>query len=234
MPERRRWAAGGVAAVLTAALLAVGGQQQAAAASCDDDEKILVDLGGGNVEYQCPVTEPGTDGSSGSEGSGGDGGAGTGGPSCDLSAVENKGRQDASTSRFREGENACFINFPSSVYPDPGDWPPGQPTEDSVHTYKACYAPDGTRVSGDWGWFVPDTPSLGTLARQAYGQLRLPSFTLAFSPPGRTVVLMDTWWWAEGPSNEPVPGTPAASVVAIAEPDRLEVDPGGGRRVAAA
>lgn len=138
------------------------------------------------------------------------------------------GRQDASTSRFCEGESACFINFPSAVYPEPADWPEGQPTQDSVYTYKACFRPDGSRASGEWGWFVPEEPSLPQLAWDAYGRLELPEFRLAFSPPEEALVLLDTWWWAEGPSDGAVQGSSAAGVVAIAEPARLEVDPGDG------
>ncbi|MQS05760.1 hypothetical protein [Streptomyces alkaliphilus] len=214
---------GGVTVLLAAALLFVG-EERASAQLCTDEDKILVDLGGDSVEYRCPITGPG---GAGGPGTGGGGAA----SACDLALVEVKGRKDASTSRFCEGVYACFINFPSTVYPDPEDWPEGQPTEDSVYTYKACYGPDGARAYGDWGWFVPDEPSVEQLAWQAYGRLVLPEFSLAFNPPEQAVIFVDTWWWAEGASRDPLRGTSAGGVVAIAEPNRMEVDPGDGSGV---
>uniref|UniRef100_UPI0013003A04 hypothetical protein n=1 Tax=Streptomyces otsuchiensis TaxID=2681388 RepID=UPI0013003A04 len=156
-------------------------------------------------------------------------GGGTGGggePPCDLSLVEDTGHPNAT--RFCEGLNACWANIPSEAYPEPDTWPEEPPNEDAVYIYKICYGPDGSETANSgWGWYTPDEPSLDQLAWEAYGALAVPDFTLAFSPPGRAVIFIDTWWWAEGPGDDAVTAS-SGSVTAIAEPNRLEVDPGDG------
>ncbi len=170
----------------------------------------------GEMVYVCE------DGSDGSDGGDGDGDGPGGEPACDMSLVE--GSPDA----WCEGENACWANIPSAAYPTPDTWPSEPPTPDSVYIFKNCYGPDGGVVYQDWGWYEPDTPSIEELAWDAYGALQAPPFTLAFSPPTESVIYIDTWWWADGAPADAVTGSAALGVVAVAEPDHMEVDPGDG------
>jgi hypothetical protein len=168
------------------------------------------------------------EGPGGSSG-GGSGGGGTGGgaePTCDWSLIE--GRGEARWCEGAQGEYACWANVPSAVYPEPEDWPADQPSEDSVYIYKYCYGPDGTRAYSEWTWYTPDEPSIQELAWEAYGRLVIPEFRLAFNPSEQAIIFVDTWWWAEGAGDGAVRGSSAAGLVAVAEPDRLEVDPGDG------
>ncbi|WP_146057071.1 MULTISPECIES: hypothetical protein [unclassified Streptomyces] len=223
-PRRRTVPVLLVAMVLFSTTLVLSaGEQAAANGRCADADRVAVTYPGGSIRYVCP---------GGSGGSGGDGGGGGGGgsatPTCDLSLVEGLGREDASY--FCEGEYACFVNFPSVVYPDPDDAPGEPPTEDSVYTYKSCRTGDGEQ-NNEWGWFTPDGPTVAELAWEAYGSLVVPEFSLVFNPPQRSVIFIDTWWWAEGPTDAAVRGSSAGGVVAIAEPNRIEVDPGDGTGV---
>lgn len=156
----------------------------------------------------------------------GDGDGGGGEPPCDLAFLDGKGHPDAT--RYCEGENACWANVPSEAYPTPDTWPEEPPTADSIYTYKTCYGPDGEVVYQDWTWVEPQQPSIEELARQAYGALTPPEFTLSFSPPVETVVFIDTWWWAGGAPSGNVIGTSALGVRAVAEPSHLQVEPGDG------
>ncbi|MCE7083312.1 hypothetical protein, partial [Streptomyces sp. ST2-7A] len=124
--------------------------------------------------------------------------------------------------------NACWAAIPSYLYPTPDKWPEEPPSEDSVYVFKRCYAPDGAQLPGVWEFITPGDSglSLEELAWEAFGELVVPDFTLAHSPPVRAVIFVDTWWWVEGPSDGEVRGSSAGGVVAIAEPARLEVDPG--------
>jgi hypothetical protein len=206
-------------AVLSVLLLAAGqGQASAQPTICWNEES-------GDLSYGCSEESGGGDGQDG--GSGGDQDGGSGGPSCDMNRTE----MYAGAERWCEGQNACWANVPSAVYPTPDTWPEEPPTEDSVYIFKVCYGPDGTAVFQDWTWYVPDQPSIEELARRAYGALQAPRFELAFSPPGESVVFIDTWWWAEGAPSGNLTGSAALGVVAVAEPSHLEVDPGDGSGV---
>jgi hypothetical protein len=65
-------------------------------------------------------------------------------------------------------------------------------------------------------------------AREASGQIVLPTARLEFNPPRRTLVNFDTWFWAQGLTGRQLRGTSAFGLVAIATPGRLEVTPGDG------
>jgi len=56
----------------------------------------------------------------------------------------------------------------------------------------------------------------------------LPTARLEFNPPRRTLVNLDTWYWAQGLTGAELRGTSAFGLVAIATPGRLEVTPGDG------
>jgi hypothetical protein len=214
-----RLAAAGL--VLAAAGL-VAGTEPAAAGPTDKPECIRwLPNPGGSGHLPDYSNCGGGSGDPGEDGGGNGGGGGE--PTCDWSLIEGRGED-----RWCEGENACWANIPSAVYPDPEDWPPGQPSEDAVYIFKLCYGPDGTEAYNEWTWRVPNVPSIEDLAWEAYGRLRLPEFTLAFNPYEQAIIYKDTWWWVEGPTDSTVLGSSAAGLVAIAEPNRVEVDPGDG------
>jgi hypothetical protein len=152
-----------------------------------------------------------------------DGGGGE--PSCDLGLIDEKGIHGGA-SRWCEGENACWANIPSLTEDEEdADTPP--PSDDAVWIYKVCYTPDGEETGDSgWQWYEPAQPTPEQLAQIAYGRLDTPVFTLQFSPPGKSYVSLDTWWWAEGAGDGEIVGNAALGVVAIGVPHRIEVRPG--------
>ncbi|AYY12113.1 hypothetical protein EF847_04710 [Actinobacteria bacterium YIM 96077] len=204
------------ATVLTAAALVGFGFFQVAHADYNDPD-CWVDTGD-DVEYVCHGDDDGEDGGDG------DGGGGGGDPTCDLSIVE--GRSNAHC----RGELACWANIPSALPEE--EWPEDErPSEDAVYVFVYCYNADGSYHDSWWDWHTPDEPSLPDEAWQAYGRLEFPEFTLKFSPIDRSLVDVDTWYWVDGPSADPIEGTSAAGMVAIATPRHIEVDPGDGSGV---
>lgn len=209
--------------VLLAALSGLGASQASAEPTCPNPR--MIERADGTVYYGCDGQDPGGPGGSGS---GGGGGGESKEPPCDLSLVD---AFIGATERYCEGENACWVNNPPATLPEEDTWPP-KPSEDSFYVYKECRNPAGDIIFSDFTWWSADGgPSLEELAWSAFGELTVPEFTLEFSPPGRSIIYVDTWWWANGPSHSAIRGSSAAGVVAIAEPNRLEVDPGDGRRI---
>ncbi|MGP4110251.1 hypothetical protein ACTWP5_04950 [Streptomyces sp. 4N509B] len=209
--------AGRLAAVaaLTIGLIAVAGAGQAHA-DPSDPSCYVEKPGGGGLIYICGDSD--SDENPGD----GEGGDGSGEPSCDMSTV------GSATNSWCEGENACWANIPSAVYPTPDTWPGEPPNPDAVYIFKVCYDREGNTVYSDWTWYTPQQPSLEELAWIAYGELNAPAFDLAFSPPGESVIHVDTWWWADGAPGGSITGSSAGGVIAVAEPDSLEVEPGDG------
>ncbi|MEV8114775.1 hypothetical protein ACWC9S_03330 [Streptomyces xiamenensis] len=206
---------------MTVGLLWVGVQS----ASADNEDPNCYASTPEGLKYVCGVTQPGGEGGGGSGGGEGTGGGGQ--PSCDLSLAGDGG------TRWCEGEYACWANIPSAAYPEPEDWPSGQPSEDSVYIYKNCRNADGDAYDA-WTWHTPqeDTgPSLRERAMMAYGELNTPEFSLSFSPPGNSIIFIDTWWWAGGAPGGEIRGTSALGVVAVGTPSHIEVDPGDGSGV---
>jgi hypothetical protein len=151
-------------------------------------------------------------------GGGNDGGdTGGGGPSCDYQGLFDE---------FCEGPNACWQNVPAALQGEEY-WPSPQPSPESILAYKRCIRPDGSEYD-EYFWITPDEVTIEELAIQAFGRLVAPAFTLAFNPPERTYVNLDTWFWADGAGDDPVTGSSAGGLVAIATPDHLEIDPGDG------
>lgn len=141
-------------------------------------------------------------------------GDGPTGPACEL--------EPGDTGCYN-GEG-CLINNPSTIpledVPD-GALPP-KPGDDYHHAFRICDT--GGAV---WYWSQEAEPDIGELAMRAYGQLNAPVFTPTFNPPTRTIVNLDTWWWASGASTQ-VLSASAGSVTVIAEPRVMEVRPGDG------
>lgn len=82
-----------------------------------------------------------------------------------------------------------------------------------------------------WSWYTPPQASLADLARQAFGSLTAPAFTVGYNPPGRAVVGVPTWFWAQTGQGGVITGSSALGVVAVGTPSRVEVDPGDGSAV---
>jgi hypothetical protein len=66
---------------------------------------------------------------------------------------------------------------------------------------------------------------------EATGQIKMPSSVLSFNPTARTLVNLDTWFWAQGLDGGELRGSSAFGLVAVATPARLEVTPGDGSAV---
>lgn len=197
-----------VAVLLSTALAGV------AATSAQAGECPYVDETTGKLVYSCEG------GGSTDPGSGDGGGDSGGGPTCDKSK--------APYTEFCDGTAACWGNNPAAVK-DPKELEgTPKPDEDANVAYKSCRRADGSTYD-EWYWSTAaDGPSLNELAQRAFGALRVPVFAPTFNPPGRSYVNLDTWWWAQGASDEEIIGSSALGVVAIAAPNRLEVDPGDG------
>ncbi|MCV2394555.1 hypothetical protein OEB99_09575 [Actinotalea sp. M2MS4P-6] len=164
--------------------------------------------GEGGIRYE--VVCPGD----GDETTPGDGGGDA--PTCDLSGI----------AEYCIGASACWANVPSALPEDSWPWE-SQPSPDAIYTYQSC-TPDPTGTLTGWSWYTPPEITVGQAARQAYGALRTPAFSIGMSPVRRAVVGLDTWFWAAGPDGGEITGSAALGVVAIGTPASLEVDPGDG------
>jgi hypothetical protein len=206
---------------LSLIVVLLGGAHQATA----QPQPCYGDTEGSQLSYGACEEDPGQDGTSGGSG-GSSGGGGEEEPTCDLSQIESF---IAADEKFCEGENVCFINDPPLTMPNPEDWPGEPPTPDSKYIYKYCENPNGNIILEDFFWTnAPEEPSIEEQAREAFGRLEAPGFTLAFSPPEESVIYIETWWWAQGAPSGNLEGSSAFGLVAIAEPDHIEVDPGDG------
>lgn len=139
-------------------------------------------------------------------------------PTCTLSGLAD----------YCIGTSACWANIPSAL--DPATWPEeSRPSPEAIYTYQSC-TPDPGGLSG-WSWYTPPEISVGELARQAFGSLQAPAFSPSFNPPGRAVVGVGTWFWAQTAEPGTIRSAAALGVVALGDPDRLEVDPGDGSAI---
>jgi hypothetical protein len=143
-------------------------------------------------------------------------------PSCELSGVWT----------FCIGPRACLYSAWSPPQP-----PPASPKPAGAGAWvRMCRTglqslgtiPKVTTVSL---WRTPaqtagTEPPLIVQARQAIATLRIPRVGLAFNPPGRTIVGIDTWWWATGTTARARHGTSAFGLVATATPTTVSIDPG--------
>lgn len=217
---RPRAAVAAVAVLLALSGLPLVTAGPAAAGSCPGDS---ADSNGRGVQIEdCGEGSVTEDDGNGNGGGGGESEEGL--PECDTDRLSYQG--DA---QWCEGAYACWAHIPSAVYPTPDAWPAEPPTEDSVYIFKACSLTDGSDSYSRYGWYPPepDGPSTTELAWRAYDSLTVPEFELRHNPSGAAVVLLETWWWAEGPSGDPLTAR-AGRVSAVAEPVRLEADPGDG------
>lgn len=176
-------------------------------------EKVCTQRKVGNkIVWECVETDPG----------GTDPGGETGGPvqpPCDLEAPFDD---------LCIGSDACWMNDPAAVQnPDElADVP--KPKDDSYVVYISCRRADGSTYDR-WYWSddVP-TITMEDRIRSAVGALDLPAIEASFNPPGRTLVNLPTWWWAEGAPAGEIRGDEALGMTAVATPQGLTINPGDG------
>jgi len=143
-------------------------------------------------------------------------------PSCDI--------KTAPPATFCWGSKPCY--YKASVVPY---LPPAKPAPTPGAAYRVLMcltsgAPGGSAWLGTAQWVgqALQPPPLIDQAVEAFGLLKAPSATLVFNPTARTLVNLETWFWADGLTRKELRGSPAFGLVAVATPARLEVTPGDG------
>ncbi|MET0468302.1 MAG: hypothetical protein ABWZ87_06145 [Aeromicrobium sp.] len=181
-------------------------------------------------------TDPGTDGlqygcvawSGGSDGGGGDGGGGGGGtpttPQCTFFDIWDD---------FCQGNRACYMNDPAAIQDieEAREDTPGldDKPEDADHLiFTSCKESADAEEIRTYVWDTEfETVTILDRIEAARGALVLPTVTAVFNPPTRTLVNLDTWWWAEGAPSGEVVGSSALGMRAIATPRGMTVSAGG-------
>ena len=199
-----------VALSATLAFLVVTGPT-ASAAECIKEEPVQKP--DGTIVYECVKWSE--DGEPGDEGN--DGGPVE--PTCDLVAPAT----------FCMGQTPCYYKENVVPFAPPKSKPPKKDSEWKVRMCRN--SPFGGAFMGEAVWMdetQPQPPSLQEQAQTAFGQLQAPGAHLSFNPTTRTLVSLDTWFWADGLSGGELTGSSAFGLVAIASPDHLDLDPGDG------
>ncbi|MTB88539.1 hypothetical protein H9L21_13830 [Aeromicrobium senzhongii] len=178
----------------------------------------------GVSQYVCviPADEP----SPGATTPGGEDSSGPGAPSCDLAAAPAPSGLVAE--HLLEGPYCLGTRF--CVTTDlivPLALPDGEPpNEDSEERYRWCSTGGAYQLESSWWTGENEPPSLLERALSAIGQIDLATPTLSTSPTGRTLVTLDTWFWASGASTSATGS--AFDLVATATFASMSVDPGDG------
>lgn len=203
-------------AVVASVLVALG---TSTAAVADDCPRVVIDPDGTTHLENC-VTIPGG-------GDGGDGGGGGGGnaPACEFTGIWDE---------FCRGTAPCYKFDPANLQNDDyvreslGQDLAEKPSDSDHLIYVSCLPPGGERQDLYY-WaseFEGETVSIRDRLLSAYAQLPLPAITPVFNPPTRTLVNLDTWWWAQGAQTTEARSPEALGLVAIAAPDKMTVTAG--------
>lgn len=210
----RRWAplARLVPAVLLLgfALVATGGAAQAA---CTPGDKPIFDRETKTLIYPCERGGNRGPGKGGHEGTN----VGTKAPSCNLTPPAT----------FCRGTAACYIKDSVVPFLPPKSEPP---KPDAQWVVRICINTDGSG-GGEAIWLTDDLPvepPLIVQAQEAVGELRLPKLGMKTNPRGRSIVNLETRFRPTGPVDEPVEGTSAFGLVAIATLETWYVETGEG------
>jgi len=143
--------------------------------------------------------------------------------SCDL----NTPLAPAGTPLYCVGTTPCYDSTSVAVLNPPDS--ATQPTPDTKWHTQMCLLTNGSWDGNtQWDAQPAQPPSLAVQATEAIGRIQLPTPTLRFNPTNRTLVNLDTWFWAEGLDGQVRKGSSALGLIAYATPDRLEVTPGDG------
>jgi hypothetical protein len=213
----RQWMSRVLTLLLLVPVMALASVDSAWAGECRWENVLITDPFGGAVTYErrmvdCAAgVEPGALPAGGSSA-----------PSCDIAS--------ASPATFCWGSNPCY--YKESVVPfDHPATPP--PTPDAAWRVRYCLESDQSGISAWvplalWMGQEAPPPSMVDQALEATGRIELPSSVLSFNPTARTLVNLDTWFWAEGLEVRELRGTGAFGLVAVAAPAGLEITPGDG------
>lgn len=145
-------------------------------------------------------------------------------PLCDLSTptVESGARL------YCMGTTACYDSTTVAILNPPD--PATQPAPDTKWHTRLCMTNGTWDPTAQWDGQAAE-PTLAVQAIEAIGKISLPTPTLRFNPTNRTLVNLDTWFWAERLTTKVLQGSSAFGLIAYATPDGLEVDPGDGSGV---
>ena len=212
----RQWMSRALAMLLLVPCLGLATTQSASAAQCQWSMSPVPGAVPGTVQYKrtrvCPAgVTPGTQPV-----------VVKSAPSCDI--------KSASPATFCWGLNPCY--YRASVVPYALPATP-EPTPGAKWHVRLCLmsGQPGTAVwvpLSQWIGQAQQPPPLLDQSVEATGQITMPSAVLSFNPTARTLVNLDTWFWAQNLKVRALRGSSAFGLVAIATPDRLEVTPGDG------
>ena len=212
---------GRVTALLTGLILASGlvVVVSASPSFAETCPRIVTNDDGTTTYINCQ-TDPGDNGNGNGNGTGGNAEQ-----NCDFTGIWDE---------FCRGSAPCYSFDPANLQDDDfareNGYPdlPEKPEPDDHLIFVSCKPPGGERQDLYY-WASQFEEGVSTRDRllAAYGQLTVPDVTPVFNPPVRTLVNLDTWWWAEGGSSEPIVGTEALGLVAIAEPRSMVVTAAG-------
>ncbi|GAA3548855.1 hypothetical protein AFL01nite_23180 [Aeromicrobium flavum] len=217
-----------IAAVLAGAALTVGGLAGAAdaARTCTaygDSDPRTPGIQYGCVEWSGDDT---SDDDTGSDNGNGNDNGSPAPPQCTFHGIYDD---------FCIGKRACYKNDPAAVQDveRAREDTPGladKPADAERLIFTGCReTPDSEEVRRYyWDTELEETTvSVVDRIRAARGALRLPTVTATFNPPTRTLVNIETWWWAQGAPAAEIVGTPALGMRAIASPRGMTVSVAG-------
>lgn len=171
------------------------------------------------VNFVLTCTEVTTGGTPGHPGGGGDDAP----PTCDLDSFGPSEYDKHATPNFCDGSVVCFT---ADLLP-PIALPAGDPpNEDSVPRGTHCLIGGADRVVRTFWSDDEEPPTLLQQVLTAIDALDFTTPTVGISPPARTLVNLDTWFWLQG--LQPTVSATAFTVTATATLKSMTVDPGDG------
>jgi hypothetical protein len=213
------------AVLIVAATVMAGLTWSATAATCTvagDTDPATPGIQYGCIEWS---NDGGEDDGGGSDDGGGGGGT-PAPPQCTFHGIYDD---------FCIGDRACYKNDPAAIQDieRAREDTPGladKPEDADRLIFTGCReTPDSEEVRRYyWDTEIETaTVSIVDRIRAASGALGLPTITATFNPPTRTLVNLETWWWAQGAPTGEVVGSPALGMRAIASPRGMTVSAGG-------
>lgn len=198
--------------LLATALVATASSAQAACPG----EKPVLDRETRTLYYPCEregSRNPGKRGNTGTNVS-------NNAPSCNLTPPAT----------FCRGSASCYIKDSVVPFLPPKSEPP---KPDAQWVVRICINTDGSG-GGEAIWLTDDLPvepPLIVQAQEAVGQLQLPKLGMRRNPRGVSITNLETIFTPTGATDEPLRGSSAFGLVAIATFDTWTVKPGDGDTV---